>query len=281
MRRCAAWRATAAPATARDGTRRTRTRRTDSAGCRLRARRRTLRAARRTNPPVEPSVDAASGGGAHGRRGGKPAATAASVSKAASTLPGGRISASTRVEALDRRTASGSILASLRRSSGSVRPVRLAKRRNRNRLPGSARSDSPSSAAGSGSTFAAADGRAQGQPQEFEAAGFDEGRQHPHGPQGGARGGHGDGCGGGVTVQGADKGDTTTLVGTLVTAAEQVGAVLPEGSGVEVVVADKAPPRMTFRNDAAARAVAPTSRHPPDGLYFVRRTGALRAASSR
>lgn len=90
MRRSAAWRTTAAPATARDGTRRPRTRRTDSAGCRLRARRRTLRAARRTNPPVEPNVDAASRVGAHGRRGGKPAATAASVSKAASTLPGGK-----------------------------------------------------------------------------------------------------------------------------------------------------------------------------------------------
>ena len=43
----------------------------------------------------------------------------------------------------------------------------------------------------------------------------------------------------GVTVQGADKGDTATLVETLVTAAEQVEAVLPEGSGVEEVVADK------------------------------------------
>ena len=43
----------------------------------------------------------------------------------------------------------------------------------------------------------------------------------------------------GVTVQGADQGDTATLVETLVTAAEQVEAVLPEGSGVEEVVADK------------------------------------------
>ncbi len=43
----------------------------------------------------------------------------------------------------------------------------------------------------------------------------------------------------GVTIQGADKGDTATPVETLTTAAEQVGAVLPEGSGVEEVVADK------------------------------------------
>ena len=43
----------------------------------------------------------------------------------------------------------------------------------------------------------------------------------------------------GVTIQGADKGDTATLVETLTTAAEQVEAVLPEGSGVEEVVADK------------------------------------------
>ena len=42
-----------------------------------------------------------------------------------------------------------------------------------------------------------------------------------------------------VTVQGADQGDTATLVETLVTAAEQVEAVLPEGAGVEEVVADK------------------------------------------
>ena len=42
----------------------------------------------------------------------------------------------------------------------------------------------------------------------------------------------------GVTIQGADKGDTATLVETLTTAAEQVEAVLPDGAGVEEVVAD-------------------------------------------
>ena len=43
----------------------------------------------------------------------------------------------------------------------------------------------------------------------------------------------------GVTVQDASEGDTTTMVETLVTAAEQVEAVLPAGGGVAEVVADK------------------------------------------
>jgi transposase len=43
----------------------------------------------------------------------------------------------------------------------------------------------------------------------------------------------------GVTVQGADKGDTTTMIETLITAAEQVEAVLPESEGIEEVVGDK------------------------------------------
>ena len=43
----------------------------------------------------------------------------------------------------------------------------------------------------------------------------------------------------GVTVQGADTGDTTTLVETLITATAQVEAVQPEGPGVEEVVGDK------------------------------------------
>ena len=43
----------------------------------------------------------------------------------------------------------------------------------------------------------------------------------------------------GVTVQDADAGDTTTMVETLITAAEQVEAVLPAGDGLAEVVADK------------------------------------------
>ena len=43
----------------------------------------------------------------------------------------------------------------------------------------------------------------------------------------------------GVTVQGADTGDTTTLVETLIAAAAQVEAVQPDGSGIEELVGDK------------------------------------------
>ena len=43
----------------------------------------------------------------------------------------------------------------------------------------------------------------------------------------------------GVTVQAADNGDTTTMVETLITAAEQVEAVLPAGAGITEVVSDK------------------------------------------
>ena len=42
-----------------------------------------------------------------------------------------------------------------------------------------------------------------------------------------------------VTVQGADRGDTQTMVKTLTEAAEKVEQALPEGSGIEEVVADK------------------------------------------
>ena len=42
-----------------------------------------------------------------------------------------------------------------------------------------------------------------------------------------------------VTVQGADRGDTQTMVKTLTEAAEKVEQALPEGRGIEEVVADK------------------------------------------
>ena len=42
-----------------------------------------------------------------------------------------------------------------------------------------------------------------------------------------------------VTVQGADRGDTQTMVQTLTEAAENVEQALPEGQGIEEVVADK------------------------------------------
>ena len=47
----------------------------------------------------------------------------------------------------------------------------------------------------------------------------------------------------GVTVQDADDGDTTTMVETLITAAEQVEAVLPAGAGITEVVGDKGVPQ--------------------------------------
>ena len=43
----------------------------------------------------------------------------------------------------------------------------------------------------------------------------------------------------GVTVQDADDGDTTTMVETLITAADQVEAVRPAGAGITEVVGDK------------------------------------------
>lgn len=43
----------------------------------------------------------------------------------------------------------------------------------------------------------------------------------------------------GVTVQGADEGDTTTSRETLIEAAEQIEAVRPHGDGIEEVVGDK------------------------------------------
>ncbi len=43
----------------------------------------------------------------------------------------------------------------------------------------------------------------------------------------------------GVTLQGADTGDTTTLVETLIAAAGKVEAVQPDGSGIEELVGDK------------------------------------------
>jgi transposase len=42
-----------------------------------------------------------------------------------------------------------------------------------------------------------------------------------------------------VTVQGADEGDTATSVETLIEAAEQIEAVVPEGEGLHEIVADK------------------------------------------
>ena len=42
-----------------------------------------------------------------------------------------------------------------------------------------------------------------------------------------------------VTVQGADQGDTTTMVQTLIEAAENLEQVMPEDGAIQEVVADK------------------------------------------
>ena len=47
----------------------------------------------------------------------------------------------------------------------------------------------------------------------------------------------------GVSVQDADAGDTATMLETLVTAAEQVDAVQPAGTGIAELVCDKGLPQ--------------------------------------
>ena len=42
-----------------------------------------------------------------------------------------------------------------------------------------------------------------------------------------------------VTMQGADEGDTTTSVETLIVAAEQVEKMRPDGDGIQEIVGDK------------------------------------------
>ena len=67
----------------------------------------------------------------------------------------------------------------------------------------------------------------------------------------------------GVTVQDADDGDTTTMVETLITAADQVEAVLPAGAGLAEVVGDKRGITVTrrwSRSPPSASAVTSRSR---------------------
>ena len=85
----------------------------------------------------------------------------------------------------------------------------------------------------------------------------------------------------GVTVQDADAGDTTTMVETLITAAEQVEAVLPDGAavtghdlagdadeppGVQLVVSDEA-----YGNTPGAALAA--DRRSPRWRFPTARTG--------
>ena len=64
----------------------------------------------------------------------------------------------------------------------------------------------------------------------------------------------------GVTVQGADTGDTASMVETLIAAAEQVDAVLPDGPGIEEVVGDEGYHSNETMADLKALVCAATSR---------------------
>ncbi len=66
----------------------------------------------------------------------------------------------------------------------------------------------------------------------------------------------------GVTVQDADEGDTTTSRETLITAAEQIEAVLPHASGLQEVVGDKGYHSNQSLVDLEAVGVRSTSRNP-------------------
>ena len=82
----------------------------------------------------------------------------------------------------------------------------------------------------------------------------------------------------GVTIQGADKGDTTTMVETLVTATEQGEAVLPEAE----VVADKGyHSNGTMVDPAAGFGAALRSRTGAGGAGSTRRRLGTRCKESR
>ena len=90
----------------------------------------------------------------------------------------------------------------------------------------------------------------------------------------------------GVTVQGADTGDTASMVETLIAAAEQVESVLPDGPGIKEVVGDKdSPPfcKRHFRMDDCPRFArsAFTSRSAARGRPCVKPLGARRKAGPR
>ena len=57
-----------------------------------------------------------------------------------------------------------------------------------------------------------------------------------------------------VAVQAADTGDTTSMVETLIAAAEQVEAVQPDGPGIEEVVGDKDSPPFVKHKDHGSRS---------------------------
>ena len=60
----------------------------------------------------------------------------------------------------------------------------------------------------------------------------------------------------GVTVQGADTGDTASMVETLIAAAEQMESVLPDGPGIEEVASEHSETAARARRRLQPRAAA-------------------------
>jgi hypothetical protein len=75
-----------------------------------------------------------------------------------------------------------------------------------------------------------------------------------------------------VTVQDADDGDAETSIETLITAAEQIEAVRPEGDGLQEVVGDKGYHSNQSLVDLEAVGSAATSRNPIAGDAIGRRS---------
>jgi len=85
----------------------------------------------------------------------------------------------------------------------------------------------------------------------------------------------------GVTVQDADDGDTETSRETLITAAEQIEAVLPEGDGLQEVVGDKGYHSNQLLLDLEAVAVRSYLSEPDRGRRNWKKKAEARAAVYR
>src|SRR5258705_10517776 len=85
----------------------------------------------------------------------------------------------------------------------------------------------------------------------------------------------------GVTVQDADDGDAETSIETLITAAEQIEAVLPEGDGLREVVGDKGYHSNQSLVDLEAVGIRSYISEPDRGRRTWRKTPAARAAVYR
>ena len=85
----------------------------------------------------------------------------------------------------------------------------------------------------------------------------------------------------GVTVQDADEGDAETSIETLITAAEQIEAVLPEGDGLQEVVGDKGYHSNQSLMDLEAVGVRSYISEPDRGRRNWKKKAAARAAVYR